>query len=103
MNLGKAIKTIRKQSGLTQGDLAERTGLSQTSLSKIEGGVTPSEKSLKKIAEALKVPPSLIYILGMEAGDVAANKKEKFELLFPAIKSLALQIVDMEEEKEKAE
>lgn len=95
MNIGNAIKEIRKKAGMTQGTLSEATGISQTSLSKIEAsGTVPSEKNLKKIAEVLGVPPSLIYILGMEETDVPEHKLESYKILFPALTKLALQMVE---------
>jgi transcriptional regulator with XRE-family HTH domain len=98
MKLGKAIKILRKQTGISQTALSELTGISQTSLSKIETGTKPSESNLKKICSALDVPPSLIYLLGIEETDVPKNKVERYRLLFPVIKNLALQIVDINQE-----
>lgn len=97
MNLGYSIKILRKQLNITQQVLSKETGISQTSLSKIEGGTNPSEKNLKKIAKILGVPTSVIYILAMESTDVPEEKKEKYDLVFPIIKKLALQIVELEE------
>jgi XRE family transcriptional regulator, regulator of sulfur utilization len=93
MNLGLAIKTVRKQLGVTQGQLSKKTAISQTSLSKIEGGTTPSQKNLNKICKALDVPPSVIYMLAMEHADIPTGKRKIYDLLFPSIKNLALQIV----------
>src|SRR5258705_13664937 len=93
MNIGLAIKKIRKQLGVSQAELSELTSISQTSLSKIEGGTIPTEKNLKKICTALDVPPSVIYILGMEDSDVPSSKKRMYHLLFPSIKNLALEII----------
>jgi len=99
MNIGKSIKTIRKQLRITQQELSNKTGISQTSLSKIEGGTRPSEENLQKIADALNTPISLLYILSIDESDVPSDKKEKFHLIYPAIKSLALQIVDIKDEE----
>jgi transcriptional regulator with XRE-family HTH domain len=99
MNIGKAIKIIRKQMKVSQQELSDRTGISQTSLSKIETGARPSEENLDKISEALKTPKSVLYILAIEENDVPEDKQEKFQLLFPAIKSLAMQIVNLREDE----
>jgi transcriptional regulator with XRE-family HTH domain len=37
-SIGPAIRQYRKQSGLTQAQLAERSGISRTYLSRLEGG-----------------------------------------------------------------
>ncbi len=94
MNLGKAITSVRKQLGIKQYELSEMTGISQTSLSQIETGLKrPSTRTLKKICDALQVPDSLLYILGMQDTDIPESKKAIYALLFPSIKSLAMQMV----------
>jgi transcriptional regulator with XRE-family HTH domain len=97
MNIGIAVKSVRKQLDITQYELAERCNLSQTSLSQIENGIKrPSPKTIKKICEVLEIPESVIYILGMQETDVPQNKKSVYDLIFPSIKNLALQIVGSE-------
>lgn len=50
------IKTLRKHKGLTQAELAERSGIQQSMLSLIESGKrTPSVRSAQRIAAALGV------------------------------------------------
>ncbi|MBS1687786.1 MAG: helix-turn-helix transcriptional regulator [Bacteroidetes bacterium] len=97
MNLGVAIKSIRKKLNITQFDLAEKCNISQTSLSQIETGLKrPSSKTLKKICDVLDVPESVVYILAMQETDVPSSKASIYNMLFPSIKSLALQIVGNE-------
>lgn len=92
MNLGQAIKEIRKQQGLTQTELSKKAKITQTALSQIENGKRPGDKTLKKLSEALKTPEALLYIMAMEKKDVPASKRLLYEQLFPAIKGLILQI-----------
>ena len=100
MNLGYAIKLIRKELELTQVELSERAGVSQTSLSQIEnGGKRPSQRTLTKVCRAMDIPESLLYILGMDESEVPESRREIFQLIFPAIKSLAMQIVESEHEE----
>jgi transcriptional regulator with XRE-family HTH domain len=97
MNVGIAIKQVRKQLGLTQQELAVKCNISQTSLSQIENGnKRPSAKTTKKICKALDIPESVIYILGMQDTDVPESKQNMYKLLFPSIRSLALEIVGTE-------
>lgn len=80
--------------GITQYDLSEMCGISQTSLSQIETSVKrPSPRTIKKICEVLEVPESVIYILGMQDTDVPESKQNVYNLIFPSIRNLALQIV----------
>ena len=56
MDIGEAIKTIRKQQGLTQKELAKFAGISPSALTYYEKNQrTPSIKALKSIAKALNV------------------------------------------------
>lgn len=97
MNLGVAIRSVRRQLGITQQDLAERSGISQTSLSQIENSVKrPSNKTIQSICLVLEVPEAVLYILAMQDTDVPSNKKSVYDMLFPSIKNLALQIVGNE-------
>lgn len=97
MNLGIAIKSVRRQMGITQYDLSEMCGISQTSLSQIETGTKrPSPRTIKRICEVLEVPESVIYILGMQDTDVPESKQNVYNLIFPSIRNLALQIVSNE-------
>ena len=54
--LGKKIKTLRNEAGLSQEQLGELTDLDRTYISDIERGKrNPSLKSLEKLAKALKI------------------------------------------------
>lgn len=54
--LGKKIKTLRNDAGLSQEKLGELTDLDRTYISDIERGKrNPSLKSLEKLAKALKI------------------------------------------------
>jgi len=55
--LAKRVKEYRRQKGLTQQKLAEKTGLSFNTITKIEQGIgdSPTLKTLVKLADALGV------------------------------------------------
>jgi transcriptional regulator with XRE-family HTH domain len=92
MNLGKAIRELRKQQGLSQEQLAIASNITQAALSQIENGKRPGSTTLKKISQSLKVPVSLIYVVGMEKDDVPKEKRLLYDQLFPVIQSLVMQI-----------
>lgn len=57
--IGREVRTLRKQIGITVADLADSSGLSVGMLSKIENGLTsPSLTTLQSLSSALGVPIS---------------------------------------------
>jgi transcriptional regulator with XRE-family HTH domain len=52
---GEKLKRERRGEGLTQAELAERSGVAQSTIAQIEGGgrPTPHPRTLAKLAEAL--------------------------------------------------
>ena len=82
---------------MAQWDLAEKCELSQTSLSQIENNLKrPSPKTIAKICAVLEIPESIIYIIAMEDVDVPDSKKRAYQLIYPSIKNLAMQMVNSE-------
>jgi len=61
--IGKRIKILRLERGMTQGDVEEATGISRSHISKIESGkvANPGLDTLEKIAKALKVTVSFLF------------------------------------------
>ena len=65
MDIGKNIKDLRKECGLTQSDLAKQLFISQDTISLWELNKSlPDIKSLIKMAKLFKV--STDYILGLD-------------------------------------
>lgn len=71
MKLNEKIKQIRKEKGLTLGELGNMLGLSRANMHHWESGRSkPSSKNLKALSDALKVPLSelvsdenIVYVL----------------------------------------
>jgi transcriptional regulator with XRE-family HTH domain len=56
MTIGRRIRSIRAEKGLSQYDLADLSGLERSTLARIElGEVDPRISTLRKIAKALGV------------------------------------------------
>jgi transcriptional regulator with XRE-family HTH domain len=92
MNVGKAIKELRRKQALSQEELAKSAGITQAALSQIENGKRPGSVTLKKISAALDVSESLIYVMSIEETDVPKEKALLYEKLFPVIQDLVLQL-----------
>lgn len=89
MNIGTAIKDLRKQKGLKQTDFANQCGLSQSYLSSIEKGrKEPTLSILKQIANALSIPMPVLVFFSLDKEDIPESKQEAYSMLEPSIKGL---------------
>ncbi|MBI3941254.1 MAG: helix-turn-helix transcriptional regulator [Acidobacteria bacterium] len=72
MSVGKKILQLRVQSGRTQRDVAQLTGLAVSYLSRLENDrLNPSLRTLTKISEALRIPLTSFFDAEpvLESGD----------------------------------
>lgn len=75
MDIGSAIRAIRKRKNITIAQICEETGLSQGFMSQVETNKTsPSISTLDNIANALNVP--LTYLLMKKDERMAIVRKE---------------------------
>ena len=59
----KALLNAREASGLTQKDLAERTGIAQGDISKLEtGNANPSLRTLQRLAAGMGMKLKLEFV-----------------------------------------
>lgn len=77
IGLAKKIGDARRQSGLTQQQLCQKSGLSYSTLAKIERGAikSPSIFTIQQIAEALGT--SLDVLLGFDAAMASSRPKKR--------------------------
>lgn len=62
-SLMRAMLDARKETGLTQKELSERTGISQSDISKFErGSGNPSMKTLRRIAAGLGMSVKIEFL-----------------------------------------
>ena len=79
MEFSERLKKLRKQTQLTQVDVAEKLGISQPAYASWERGVKkPTQENLIKIAQILNV--SVDYLVGNS--DNTEDKLDNIELLF---------------------
>lgn len=97
MKIGKAIKAIRTEVGLSQGDLADKCKITQAALSQIESDKTkPSDDTLAKISEALGASVSLIYLMAIDINDVPSEKRELYDVIFPSLQRMAFTLLKVD-------
>jgi transcriptional regulator with XRE-family HTH domain len=57
-DLGSNLRAAREKLGLTQEEVAERSGVHATEISRMEAGKRdPQVSTLRKLAKAVEVPP----------------------------------------------
>lgn len=94
MDIGKAVKELRRVKNFSQVELAEKASISQTALSQIETGrKRPGKATLETICSALGVPVSMMYTYAFEREDVPKEKRVLYDQLFPVIQLLVTQLV----------
>lgn len=94
MNIGKAIKAFRKQSGVNQIVLAELAGITQTYLSLIENGERVSSiQTIEAIACALDVPVAKIYLAALGPEDLRDNACVNDIFMLETGKELILKVI----------
>src|SRR5437016_38654 len=71
MIIGERLRELRDERGLSQGDIATRTGLMRCYISRVENGYTvPALSTIEKWARALPVP--LYELFRDDANDASA-------------------------------
>ena len=91
MNIGAAVKTLRKEKGMGQKELAEKCEISVNALSQIElNSSFPQKGTIKKICDALDVPVSYLLFFSIDEEDVPELKRGGFNALNGLLKNLLL-------------
>ncbi len=82
MNVGDAIKSLRKNKGLSQKELAQRSGLSANAMCSIEKNEAfPSRDSIDRICKALDIPTSYLMFFSVTDEDIPAEKRVAFNAM----------------------
>ena len=93
---GKRITELRAKRGYTQQQLAEKVGIDQRNLSKIECGITFPSKSLGELARCLQISlPELFDLEHLKLNDVEKKviMKGMIDELKPEEVELAYKII----------
>jgi transcriptional regulator with XRE-family HTH domain len=92
MNYSKAIRIARSIAGISQGKLADRSGLDRSYLSLIEGGKRkPTVETIQGISEALGLPFHLLTLLATEKEDAKRIGEEQVLSLAKQLTHLLLE------------
>ena len=81
MEFSERLKKLRKDTGLTQVDVASKLGISQQAYASWERGIKkPTQENLVKLSKILNV--SVDYLLGNTENKQTSDVLENIELLF---------------------
>ncbi len=97
-NVGEKIKTARKQAGLSQGALAKRAGIAQSTLSYIEKGEkSPTMDTMASICDGLSVSLLDLLMTGEPDKDQKKLKNNPRRKRVDIMKSLEKDFSDFKE------
>lgn len=92
MNIGQAIRTLRKKLNMTQGELAAYMGMSVNAVSSWELGKSfPPKNSIKLICDAFGVPVSYLMLTTVEEMDIPEDKRVLYRTLLEPLKDELLK------------
>lgn len=93
MNLGNAIKQLRKYRNLSQKQLADLCGISANALCSIENNASfPAKSTFDKICKALDMPSAYIFLFAISPDDIPEKKRFIYtEFLEKGLKDLVLK------------
>ena len=93
MNIGEAIRNLRKNKLMNQEEFAASVGITQSYLSLIEKGhKQPSLEVLQQMADILKTPLPVLFWFGIEKEDVSEDRQYVYEVLKPSIDNLINEV-----------
>lgn len=89
MNLGKAIRSIRKIKRMSQKELAYKSGIIQCTLCNIEKGRTnPTMYTLDRIAESLGVTQAHIMLFCVTEDELPQNRRSEGMIALETLKDI---------------
>lgn len=89
MNLGQAIRDIRKGKGIKAKELASMSGLSKTALTNIEKNRSfPTKPTIDILCQSLGVSVGALMIHCLTEEDVPMEKREAFRVLIEPLKNM---------------
>ena len=102
--LSKNLKEIRKEKGLNQNTVSERSGVIASTYSRIESCiVSPNLSTLEKLAEAMEVPMERFFKQDANANKSLLEKLEMLEAMEDYNQQIVEIMIDTVLEKDKLE
>lgn len=100
--IGKKVKAARKSLGLTQKELAEKTGYTESGISRVEKGeIDLPVSKIKVLATTLRVPVD--YLIGEYLFQKEQDPAELIKSLPKDQREMILKLIDQQIAKQEAE
>lgn len=100
--IGKKVKAARKSLGLTQKELAEKTGYTESGISRVEKGeIDLPVSKIKVLATTLRVPVD--YLIGDYLFQKEQDPAELINSLPKDQREMILKLIDQQIAKQEAE
>lgn len=97
MDIGNAIKILRKEKQINQKKLAALSEISVNALCQIENNAAfPQKSTIQRICDALEIPTSYLLLFSISEEDVPKEKRLAFNSLNKAMKSVLIDSLDEE-------
>ena len=97
MDLGQALKQLRKALKVTRRELASRSGLSVTALYNIENGSSfPTQKTIDKLCKALGLPVSYLMVFSLSDSDISPERRGAYRCYMIPLRLLLLEELGFE-------
>lgn len=94
--IGNKLLVIRKKTGLTQAELAEKAGLSDRTYADIERGtVNMRTETLLRICNALNITPNDIFTDNEEAGVCEEEVLERLKHCSPSQRAAVFELISV--------
>ena len=92
MDLGTALKTLRKELKVSRIELKKRSGLSTTALYNIENNLSfPTKDTIEKLCSSLNIPVSYLMFYSITEEDIPEEKRYSFRFLQEPIKKFLME------------
>lgn len=92
MDLGDALKQLRKELKVSRKELAERSNLSITALYNIENNLSfPSKDTIERLCSSLNVPVSFLMFYSITEDDIPEEKRTLFRFLQEPMKRFLME------------
>ena len=91
MDLGNAIKSLRKELRISRKELASKSEISITALYNIENNLSfPSKDTINNLCASLGIPVSYLMFYSLTEEDVPEEKREFFKTAVDPIKAFLM-------------